>query len=129
MGLPPTTEAGLRPIEESAGGFTVRLADLVVEPSLAVILPVVTASTGTVVTVKVAVVAPAGTVTFAGTVAAGLALESVNSTPPAGAATAKLTRPVDETPPTTLAGGRGIEAKSGGNGRVADPVGPREDAE
>ena len=61
--------------------------------------------TVTVVTVRVAVVAPAATVTLAGTVAAEvLLLESVTTAPPAGAAALKVTVPVDELPPVTLAG-------------------------
>jgi hypothetical protein len=61
--------------------------------------------TGVVVTVKLAVVAPVATVTLAGTCAApGLLLDSVTTTPPAGAAAAKVIVPVDEVPPITDVG-------------------------
>ena len=58
-----------------------------------------------VVTVKVAEVAPAGTVTLVGTDAtAGLALESAIVAPPAGAAELRPTVPVDGVPPGTVLG-------------------------
>jgi hypothetical protein len=58
-----------------------------------------------VVTVKVAVVPPATTVTLAGTWAAAVLLD-VNATtaPPAGACPLKVTVPVEETPPNTDVG-------------------------
>jgi hypothetical protein len=49
-----------------------------------------------VVTLKVAVVAAAATVTEAGTVSAGLLLESVTEAPPAGAALVRVTVHVEE---------------------------------
>ncbi len=58
-----------------------------------------------VLTVKVAVVAPAATVTLAGTVAtAVLLLESVTTAPPEGAAPLSVTVPCEELPPVTLLG-------------------------
>src|SRR6266404_3913728 len=61
--------------------------------------------TGDVFTRKVALVAPAGTVTLEGTRAAVvLLLESVTIAPPAGAAPLKVTVPVEEFPPVTLVG-------------------------
>src|ERR1700674_6140949 len=58
-----------------------------------------------VVNLKVAVVAPARTVTLAGTVAAGESLESATTAPPTGAAPFSVTVPVElVTPPTTLVG-------------------------
>src|SRR5881296_3285788 len=62
--------------------------------------------TGLVLTVKVPLVAPAGTVTLEGTVAAPvLLLESRTCAPPAGAGPFSVTVPVEDcTPPTTLVG-------------------------
>ena len=61
--------------------------------------------TALVVTVKVAVVLPAGTVTLASTVATDvLLLVRVTTAPPDGAGPVKITVPVDEVPPFTEAG-------------------------
>ena len=57
-----------------------------------------------VVIVNVALVAPAGTVTLAGTVAALELSESDTAAPPAGAAALNDTVPIDELPPTTELG-------------------------
>ena len=61
--------------------------------------------TGDVLTLKVAVLAPAGTVTLEGMLAAPLLLESVTCAPPAGAGPLSVTVPVENcAPPTTLDG-------------------------
>jgi hypothetical protein len=58
-----------------------------------------------VLTVNVALVVPAATVTLAGVLAAAvLLLESVTWAPPVGAGPLNVTVPVDEFPPTTLVG-------------------------
>jgi hypothetical protein len=123
--LPPTTEDGVRVMEERVAALTVRLADLVVIPSLAVTVPLVFELTGTVVTVNVAVVAPAATVTLGGTVAAGFVVDNVKARPPAGAAAAKVIVPVEDAPPVTEVGFSAMEANSGFTVRFAERVVPR----
>jgi hypothetical protein len=65
---------------------------------------VVAAVTDAVATVKLAAVAPPGTVTLAGTVAAALLPDSVTAAPPEGAGAFRVTVPVEGLPPPTLAG-------------------------
>ena len=61
--------------------------------------------TGLVAIVNVAVVAPAGTVTFGGTcAAAALLLDRVTTDPPEGAGPVNFTVPEDEVPPVTEVG-------------------------
>ena len=63
------------------------------------------APTALVLTVKLALLAPAPTVTLAGTPATpGLLLESATTAPPAGAALVKVTLPCEVPPPVTLVG-------------------------
>ena len=103
--VPSVTLVGLSVTLEGIGALTVKFADLVVPLNSAEMLDVALAATGVVVTVNVALVAPAATVTLAGTVAADvLLLVSVTAAPPAGAAPFKVTVPVDEVPPVTLVG-------------------------
>src|SRR2546422_8606447 len=65
----------------------------------------VAAASGFVVTVKVALVAPAGTVTLDGTVATLVSLlERDTTASPLGAGTLSVTVPVEEFPPVTLDG-------------------------
>lgn len=65
----------------------------------------VDAATALVLTVNVALVAPAATVTLEGTLATVvLLLESVICAPPAGAGPLSVTVPVEEFPPVTLVG-------------------------
>ena len=72
-----------------------------------------------VLTVNVTLVAPAGTVTVRGTLAAELLLESETCAPPAGAGPLSVTVPVDDcTPPTTLVGFK-VSEETVGSGRGA----------
>src|SRR5438128_7559265 len=64
----------------------------------------VDAVTALVVTVNVTLVAPTGTVTLAGTVAAVLSLDSVTCAPPAGAGPSSVAVPVELPPPVTVVG-------------------------
>jgi hypothetical protein len=67
-------------------------------------------ATAEVVIVKVAVVAPAATVTLAGTCAAAvLLLVRVTTAPPDEAGPVRVTVPVDDVPPITEVGLRVIE--------------------
>jgi hypothetical protein len=101
--LPPTRLVGFNATLEITGAVIVSVAPF--EPLyVPAIVAVELLLTAIVVTGNVAVVAPVGTVTLGGTVAAALLLESVTTTPPFGATPARVTVPVEELPPTTLAG-------------------------
>ena len=130
--FPPTTLVGLSVIADSAaaggggaGGVTVSAAVFVAPPNEPVIVTPVEAVTVDVVTPNVALVAPAATVTLAGTVAtAVLLLDSVTTAPPAGAALVSVAVPVDAFPPTTLVGLSAIadSAAAGGGAAAAFTV-------
>jgi len=85
-------------------------------------LTAVDAVTALVLTVNVALVAPATTVTLEGTRAAPLLLESATVAPPAGAAPLSVTVPVEEFPPVTLVGFSPSEARVGGGGAAGATV-------
>jgi len=79
------------------------------------IVAVVEAGTTEVLTGKVALVAPAGTVTVEGTPAAPLSVDSRTNAPPAGAGPLSVTMPIgDCAPPTTLVGVSAREETVGG---------------
>lgn len=88
----------------AASGFTVNVPLAVAPPNDPEMLTAVVLETVVVVIVKVLLVAPAGTVTLGGTVAAAELSESVTTAPPEGAAPLRVTVPVDEAPPTTVDG-------------------------
>jgi hypothetical protein len=116
---------GLRESALTAGDrVTVSVADLVTPPAVAEMDEFVFAVTGSVVMGNVANVAPAGTVTAAGTVAAVVRLlRSVTVVPPGGAAMETFTLPTDGAPPTTLEGVREtLEAVTTRTERFAERV-------
>src|SRR6266850_264792 len=85
---------------------------------------VVDAVTALVLTVKVALVAPAATVTLEGTLAAVvLLLESATIAPPVGAGPLSVTAPVEDcTPPTTFVGFSESEERVGAGGAAGVTV-------
>jgi len=94
-------------------------------PALAVIVATDEVVTDVVDTVNVALVAPAATVTLAGTLATVLLLESAVANPPDGAAAVSVTLPCDALPPTTVVGvsdsvdSDGPDGGGGGGGGAA----------
>lgn len=122
--FPPTTVLGLIVSDDRTGGLTVRVAVLAT-PNVAVMVTLVVFATPLLVTVKDAVVAPARTVTLAGTCAAAvLPLLSVTTDPPVGAAAFRVTVPVELLPPVTEVGLKDTADTEGGltvSVAVADP--------
>src|SRR6185312_12902188 len=87
------------------GAFTVSTAEALIVPLVALIVDVVLASTGLVLTTNVPVVWPASTVTVPVTVAAPVLDDvTVAVKPPEGAGPVKVTVPVEEVPPVTVVG-------------------------
>ena len=91
-----------------------RTAESETVPSLAVIFASVSVKTALVVTVKVAVDAPAGTLTEEGVAALGVLEESETLNPPTGADPLRVTVPVADLPPATTEGLTDTEANDAG---------------
>jgi len=102
--LPPVTDAGETLTETSVGAVMESVAVALFPFTVAVIVAVTAALTAAVVTVKVADVCPAATVTVPGTVADELLDASATTRPPVGAGPLSVTVPVEETPPATVVG-------------------------
>jgi hypothetical protein len=85
----------------AAAGSTTNVTVRDVPPNEAVIVTDVDALTALVVTVKFALLLPAGTVTLAGTAAALELSDRVTTAPPSTAGALKLTVPVTDVPPET----------------------------
>jgi hypothetical protein len=116
-GAPAMTEVGLRTRDAMSAGLTVMDAVTLICCFTAEIVTGVAAATPRVVTANVTEVAPAGTVTKAGTVAAAVfELKRKTGTPPAGAADEIVTVPVEGFPPTIVAG---ASVRPVGSGAVA----------
>ena len=111
---PPTTFVGLRVSEVSlGGGVTVRAAVWIAPEFEAVMVAVVELATTAVVTVKLALVAAAATVTLDGTTAAALLLVRVITAPSPDATPSRVTVPREVQPPVTLVGFRPKEDRLG----------------
>src|SRR5258706_529957 len=98
-----------------------RLALRLVPWYVPVTVHVVVIRTMPVLTVKVALVAPAAMVTVAGLEHAALLSESVTTAPPAGAGAFSVTVAVTEVPPVTLAG-LTFSAETAGGSTVSDTL-------
>jgi len=100
--LPPGTEVGLSTRLATDGkGTTTSVAGCIMPFIVAVIVAVTCIATIDVVAVNVALLAPACTMTFVGTVTAGSLLESATVLPPGGAGPDSATVPVEDWPPST----------------------------
>jgi hypothetical protein len=102
--LPPTTDAGLKVTDLTAGGLTVKVADAETPFNVPVTLTLVALETAMVFVVNVAVLFPAATVTDAGTVPTLELLDSFTIRPPVGASPLSITVPVDDVLPVTAGG-------------------------
>ena len=103
-GVPPTTELGDNETPVTFSGLIVRAAFWLVPFKVAVIVADVVDDTLVVLTVKVAVVAPAVTVTEVGTVALEVPEPSATTMPPVPAAAESVTVPVEGVPAVTVLG-------------------------
>lgn len=112
-GLPAITEVGLTVNLVTDGEFTVKVAVSVFEYNVAVMTGETGFGTPAVVMLKVAEDEPAGTVTVAGTDAQVRLLAREMLNPPVGAGDPKVTVPVDDAVPITVAGVRERLSKFG----------------
>lgn len=104
--VPPDKVVGLRPMDWTVAGLSVRFAVLEPPPVPAVMSTEAAVSTPEVETEKLTLVEPPGTVTDDGTLAYELLEDKLTVIPPEGAAELKATVPRQELPPTTEVGDR-----------------------
>jgi hypothetical protein len=102
--MPPVTLAGVNVTDRMTGAAITRVPDFVTPFTAARIDALTLATTGRVVTVTDAFVAPAGIVTVAWTVASGMDELRSTATPPAGAGASIVIVAVDVLPPATDVG-------------------------
>jgi len=96
---PPFTLAGVRLKETRTGGLTVIVAVCETAPRVAVTLTAFAIDTATVVALKVALAAPARTVTVVGTLTVVAPLTSLTTNPPFGAIPFNVAVPTEVAPP------------------------------
>jgi len=110
------TVEGLRATDDTVSGFTISIADWLLELRMPVTDTCVDAPTTDVATLNAAVVAPSATVIFGGTLATAVLLLARDTTsPPVGAGAFRVTVALDDDqPPTTEVGFRPIEATARG---------------
>ena len=103
-GVPPNTDVGETERLVKTAGVTVSVAVTDVPPAEALIVTTVETDTADVVTLKLAELAPAATVTLVGVTALVLLEDKLTTSPPLGAGPLSVTVPVDKVPPVTDAG-------------------------
>jgi len=111
---PPIRLVGLSVIEETTGGRSESVPVTELGPNFAATAACFVEETAVVFAVNVTLVAPARTVTEAGTVTLERLLESFTSVPPFGARPLSITVPVERAPPVTV---------PGSNVSIATPMG------
>ena len=104
VGAPPTRELGLNDREVSLGAWIVSVAEAEPFPNLPLITAEAFAEIAEIVTVNATEVAPPGTVTDAGTLAAEIEELSVTTAPSEPAFDESFTVPVELAPPATVEG-------------------------
>ena len=125
---PPVTDAGDTLTETSVGAVIDRTAVDVVPFTVAVSVAETAVLTALVVTVNVADVCPAATVTLPGTEADELLDASPTTKPPVGAGPLSVIVPVDDDPPATVVGFN-ITVTTTGDVTVSDALALVENAE
>ena len=118
--MPPGKTVGDKLTDETAIGFTVSIAVFWAPIKAAEIVTFVTPATFVVGISKFAEVAPAGTITLAGTIAAAAELLKATTAPLEGAGTLRYTAPRAAEPPGTEAGRSVSEYNA--SGRIVNVV-------